>query len=551
MRPTLALALVALGVGCSDDAARPGDDDVDVADAKTDADGDGDGDGDAPPAPKSCRELLDDGAPSSMWVHYGDDDALVYAPFGDHGDRIMDFSAAGYGGGGVPLPVVPTVESLMPSGGDDTAAIQAAIDRAAAKPLVAGFRGAVELAAGSWSVRGPLRIAASGVVLRGAGSGTDGTVVHVSGTPFRLITIAGAGSPSLGTRTAITDAYVAAGTRTVHVASTAGLAPGDTVMIERPLTAPWIHFLDMDTLVRDNEPQTWLSPGGTIRADRAIAAIDGSEITLDVPLADSIDGAYLAPPGATLAPYTWTGRIAHVGVEHLRVVAPPQGNSLDDPKFQFFTIDNAVDAWIRDIWFQDCVDCSVVGGGAKRVTIADITIQHTGAVDGGALPADFALNGTQTLLLRAASLAARNVYTVVTQARVTGPNVVLDYRSTQQKGVEPHQRWATGLLLDNLDVDGGISLWNRGIYGSGHGWTIAWGVVWNSRADRYLVQRPPGTQNWVIGSSGAITDRARPGRTTPVEPRGAFDSHGTRVSPPSLYRAQLCERLGAAALDAL
>lgn len=542
------MALLVFFLGCGVERGPGLSDDGDDRDAGDPPPPPPDAAVDAPPA-LSCAELFDNGDPPSAWVHYDESGTLVYTPIDERGDRIMDFSAAGYGGGGVALPDVPAVEMLAPSGADDTAAIQAAIDRVAARPLADGVRGAVELAAGTWAVSGTLRISASGVVLRGAGSSETGTVIRVRGTPFRLFAIAGTGSPSLGTRTAITDAHVPAGARTIRVASTTGLAPRDTVMIERPITAAWIHFLDMDTLTRNGEPQTWLAPSGNIRADRTIAAIAGDELTLDVPLPDSIDAAYV--PGATVAKYAWPGRISQVGVERLRVVAPPQGTSLDDPKFQFFSIDSAVDAWVRDIWFQDCVDCSVVSGGAKRVTIVDVTIQHTGAVDGGALPADFALNGTQTLLLRASSLAARNVYTVVAQGRVTGPNVVLDYTSTQQRGVEPHQRWATGLLLDNLEVDGAISLWNRGNYGSGHGWTIGWGVVWNSTADRFLVQRPPGTQNWAIGSSGTITDRARPGRSAPIEPRGAFDSHGTRVSPPSLYRAQLCERLGAAALATL
>lgn len=36
-----------------------------------------------------------------------------------------------------------------------------------------------------------------------------------------------------------------------------------------------------------------------------------------------------------------------------------------------------------------------------------------------------------------------------------------------------HQRWATGLLINNCEVqDGGIDCMNRGAMGSGHGWAI-------------------------------------------------------------------------------
>lgn len=50
------------------------------------------------------------------------------------------------------------------------------------------------------------------------------------------------------------------------------------------------------------------------------------------------------------------------------------------------------------------------------------------------------------------------------------------------------------------------------------------GVAWNSVADTFIVQRPPGSQNWSIGGRDAIHDQPRPGGSV-NEPRGAFDSH--------------------------
>jgi hypothetical protein len=73
--------------------------------------------------------------------------------------------------------------------------------------------------------------------------------------------------------------------------------------------------------------------------------------------------------------------------------------------------------------------------------------------------------------------------------------------------------------------------------------------VWNSVANTLLIQRPPGSTNWSIGSSGRLTQAAEPGSPdhTPL-PQGTIDSHGTRVTPGSLYLQQLCERLGPQAL---
>ncbi len=46
---------------------------------------------------------------------------------------------------------------------------------------------------------------------------------------------------------------------------------------------------------------------------------------------------------------------------------------------------------------------------------------------------------------------------------------------------------------------------NRGAMGSGHGWTMGWGVVWNSTAKSFVVQMPPGSANWAIGNRGEQT----------------------------------------------
>src|SRR4051812_15406834 len=71
----------------------------------------------------------------SEWVAPKADGKLAYKTT-ESGDRIMDFSAAGYMGGGVALPQVPVKQTVSPSGEqDDTARIQAAIDEVAALPL--------------------------------------------------------------------------------------------------------------------------------------------------------------------------------------------------------------------------------------------------------------------------------------------------------------------------------------------------------------------------------------------------------------------------------
>ncbi|HTY50095.1 MAG TPA: DUF4955 domain-containing protein, partial [Steroidobacteraceae bacterium] len=68
---------------------------------------------------------------------------------------------------------------------------------------------------------------------------------------------------------------------------------------------------------------------------------------------------------------------------------------------------------------------------------------------------------------------------------------------------------------------------------------------------------PPGAANWSIGTTGE--EKTQPMRTVgergrdlgPDLPQAFIESSGHRVEPESLYRAQLAERLGRAALRAL
>ncbi|HEX2689682.1 MAG TPA: hypothetical protein VHN14_23855 [Kofleriaceae bacterium] len=138
-----------------------------------------------------CAARLGSGA-ISQWVSYDAAGKLAYQPLSDQGDRIMDYSYAGYMGGGVALPAVPAAQTVMPSGGDDTAGIQAALDAVAKQPPVGGFRGAVVLASGVFHTSAALHIDASGVVLRGSGSAT--TEIDMTGAPFTFLTIGGPGT---------------------------------------------------------------------------------------------------------------------------------------------------------------------------------------------------------------------------------------------------------------------------------------------------------------------------------------------------------------------
>jgi len=496
---------------------------------------------------------------SSEWVHLDAFGKLVYKTT-PSGDRIMDFSFAGYKGGGVAIPEVAVVRSIKPSGADDTANIQAAINEVEALPLKDGFRGALLLEPGTFACSGMLTISASGVVLRGSGAEGQQTTIKLVGQPHLAIDVR---EPSArarrGSRNAaadadknfkpaqakIADAYVPSGTNSFNVTDTTGFAVGDTIAIHRPVTQTWVKFMQMDDLMRDGKPQTWIRVGTHTTAERKILAIEGKRITVDVPLSDSYDARYLDPPGTEVVKIAPPKLVTNVGIENLHIESPPQPINHTQPHFSAIKIVGE-DCWASNLIIDETMNS--VGVNGRRITLQNVAVNRKAAHVGSSKPAEFAPDGTQVLLDRC-SVSADNVWFSATGAGVSGPIVLLNCTFHGNGRAESHQRWSTGILYDNCQApQGGIEMRNRGSMGTGHGWSMGWGVLWNCQAKEFLVQNPPGALNWMIGCTGKATNAARPFGSRPLLPQGVVDSPDKPVSPHSLYLQQLAQRLGPQAL---
>jgi hypothetical protein len=495
----------------------------------------------------------------SDWVHPGPDGKLVYKTT-PAGDRIMDFSYAGYRGGGVKLPDVAVQRTLEPSGEDDTARIQAALDAVAALPLKDGFRGAVRLAPGTFTCSGTLKITASGVVLRGSGSGTERrSTLKLTGKPHNGITVAAARgaadsdpaeppcAPAFKeAKTTIADKYVPSGTKTFTVADATDFAVGDLLAIHKPVTEAWVKHMQMTDLVRDGKAQTWLPVGRILTTERQIAAIDGRTFTLDVPLSDAFDSQYLNPPGTAVVKVKPPIRVSEVGIEYLHMECPQQAISHTQPHFTAIRL-NGQDCWVRDLVIEETMNSVAVSG--KRITLERVIVNRQAKHQGSSKPAEFAPNATQVLLDRCGG-TGDNIWYAATGSGQAGPIVLLHCTFHGDGRAESHMRWSTGMLYDNCKVpDGGLDFRNRGTMGSGHGWSMSWGVAWNCVAKDYVIQNPPGSVNWLIGCVGPNKLMPRPGDPGGAQlPAGTADSAGKPVAPQSLYLAQLRERLGPEAL---
>ncbi|MGH3648312.1 MAG: discoidin domain-containing protein [Micromonosporaceae bacterium] len=496
-------------------------------------------------------------AGTSQRVSVGGDGRLVYPPY-SNGDRIPDFSRAGYRGGGVALPAVPVRRTVSPVSGDDRASIQSAIDAVSGlTPDASGFRGAVLLRAGTYEVSSSLTIRTSGVVLRGEGDGAGGTVLRATGTSVRtLINVTGSGSRSevSGSRKAVTSSYVPVGARTLTVSDGSGFRVGDSVVVVRTPNQSWIDAVGMDSCTTKGtsydtsdvsgvtclSETVWTPSSRTIHYERTITAVNGNQLTIDSPVVNPMQSQF---GGGAVYKYTFGGRISNVGVEHLRADSAYTSSTDEAHANWAVRFAAARNGWVRNVTSRYFTQGTFHGqGGASFITVADsASTDHRSQITGGRRY-PFSLDGaSHVLLMRLYASSGRHDF--ATGSNTPGPNVFLDSRAEDSRSeMGPHHRWGTGTLFDNVvhNSAGGnqiLGTYNRGNSGTGHGWSGAYQVFYNCLGDKHRVSSPPYARNWSIGC-----------RSTVREGTGEFDAYGGPVGPWSLYLHQLRDRLGESAL---
>lgn len=509
----------------------------------------------------------------------GEDGKMLYVP--DYlGNTIPDYSFAGYKAGNEEIPIIPDRIVLHPKPGDDTARIQEAIDEVSAlEPDSNGYRGGVLLTKGVYEVEGRLNISADGVVLRGEGKDDpenlwldpenrddlssfkekmreeQATVIIATGKNRRiLINIGGSSGVQFeeGTMRRILDDYIPVGSRIIRVESTKDFHVGDRIIIQRIGNEAWINEIEMNRIPGEgiNQWQPF-----NIEYENRVFSIDEEWITLEQPLVHSIDSRW---GGGRIYRFDDPGRIRYSGIENLRAVSfwILNEDGVDDTRHadQFIRFGFAKDCWARDVVGEHFYNAQDGGGimterGSVNITIESCSVlvanpsfydgpgyDHTGRTYAptGVYVGRYAfhLNGQAGLVRDCFALYSRHAYVV--GARVAGPNVFLDsvgrYSLTNS---EPHHRWSTGGLYDN--VSDKIAIMNRLNLGTGHGWSGAYYTAWNTKG-LLAVQKPPTAQNWAIGHTGDTWEGFFEG------PKGYWESLGTPVNPRSLYLQQLRDR---------
>jgi hypothetical protein len=396
------------------------------------------------------------------------------------------------------------------------------------------------LPAGRHEIGGHLRIGVSAVVVRGQGNdtvlvaaGTDRrAVIQVRGEPGRVIE---------GKVYSVADAYVPVGACALRLDSTDGLKVGDTVLVEHPGTREWIAAVGMDRFPsRDAGSYLDWRPGAVdARWDRTVTKVDGNTLTLDAPLTTALDAAN---GRGTVRRYSWPGRARNVGVENLRCESAfDKSNPHDeDHAWTGITIENAEDVWVRQVSFAHFAGSAVaVWETAKRVTVEDCASVQAVSEVGGSRRHTFFTSGQQTLFLRCTADGGRHDFAVGHLA--AGPNAFVHCKATNARQFSgPVGSWASGVLYDNVSIDGGgLALTNRETDDQGVGWAAANCVLWQCTAPVVTCRAPPTAQNWAVGVWGQFVGD------------GHWRQLNEFVKPDSLYAAQLADRLGGRAGEIL
>ncbi|HEY8918069.1 MAG TPA: DUF6298 domain-containing protein, partial [Chitinophaga sp.] len=458
---------------------------------------------------------------------------LVYTP-DEQGNRIPDFSYCGYMASEQPIPDVPVRIVVPVIKGDATVPVQAALDYVAALPAdKQGIRGAVLLQKGRYEIAGSLHMRATGVVLRGSGTGEQGTVLAGTGSDRQtLIRIYGQANRSANTPVKITDAYVPVNARTVHVAAAQGFKVGDKVLVHRPSTKEWIAVLGMDHMGGGITTLGWKPGERDINWDRTITAVDGNAITLDVPLTTALDTTY---GGGTLAAHSWPGRIEQTGVENLRCQSTYDTNNPKDEahRWMAITLENVCDAWVRQVTFEHFAGSAVLAlETSKRITVEDCKSLQPVSEIGGQRRYSFWTMGQQTLFQR--NYAEYGYHDFAVGFCAAGPNAFVQCESHLPNNFSGAiDSWASGVLFDVVNVDGNaLRFGNRGQDGQGAGWSAANSVFWQCSAARVDCYRPPTANNWAFATWAQFSGD------------GYWGESNEHIPPRSLYYAQLADRLG-------
>lgn len=445
----------------------------------------------------------------------------------------MDYSTCGYHASETAIPDVANAVYVECGDGDMHDILQKAIDYVSSlKPDKNGRRGAVLLGAGTFNIDKPLRICASGVVLRG--SGQDKTTIIKRGIDRgALLYIEGDMNMDGGDTIAVNGAKVPAGTTTLTLATTKGLQSGDRIRIIRPSTREWIESLGCHDFGGGLDYTGWKPGDIDITWDRTIVSATGNDITIDAPITTTLDAKY---GGGFVVTGHNRGEITECGVENMTLASEHnQWNPKDeDHCWDAIWMDNTRDCWVRRVNFRSFAGSAVnIQKNTSRITVEDCIASEPVSEVGGWRRGVFITRGQQTLVQRCVS--RKGIHDFAAGFCAAGPNAFVQCEGEESLGFSGSiGSWAAGLLFDIVNIDGNdIAFKNLEQFQFGTGWNSANSMMWQCTGSTLWCYSPDAdNRSSAHGCWGTLTGNAE------------WTSSNDHVHPRSLFYAQLEKRVG-------
>ena len=331
------------------------------------------------------------------------------------------------------------------------------------------------------------------------------------------------GPPILGTtvnfQTYVMDQYVGAGQYVIHLENTSGLSVGDLIFVHKTINPDWARAMYMQNM--DGANGGWviggnLAPGfsptpSPIYVERYITAIDHATgaVTLDVALADNLDMRW---GQSIVRRFAADNRIRNVGIENIQGITDFNTDLTvrsnrwgivfdafvcENHPMQFISMTNVVDGFARN-WVSYHFDRGFTTNTLSR----NITVQDAMVLEPVSLPQAgarryslYIRHGSRVLIQRTYAHYARHAFSW--SSYVSGPSVFLHSVSPfVTNASEPHFRWSSGGLFDNVDAT--FFLQNRWSFGTSHGHAGVNYVLYNTFG-RFMASQPQISPNYVIG----------------------------------------------------
>jgi hypothetical protein len=260
--------------------------------------------------------------------------------------------------------------------------------------------------------------------------------------------------------------------------------------------------------------------------------------------------------------------LKEVGVENLRIESEFNPEVKADYKVlgKYASDENHVwnglqlisgeNGWVSDVTAKSIGLSSFIFSNTSRCSVVDCSsIDPVSKIEGGRRYG-FNTSANSQLILFKNCYARNSRHGFVSNGTTTSSGNVFFHCKSESAlaSSEGHRQWSSGFLFDNYKeiayndtYKHTLAFYNRGSYGTSHGWSMVTAVAWNcdltagtTDKGHLIVQKPPTGQNFAIGCMAAEINGNGPFKG----PEGYIEgANKPGLFPQSLYEAQLNARL--------